>query len=101
MKAKRGGRSLAGKNEGRATAGRPEGGRAPGHQTHDWRELRKRAGVSLDKAAAAADVTATTARVFELGGPDEIADAQKRDSLVRVYTSFVHRGRTSEPPRAA
>lgn len=51
----------------------------------DWRKIRREAGVSLDKAAAAADVTATTAKVFELGGPEAIADERKRAALVRVY----------------
>jgi hypothetical protein len=53
----------------------------------DLREIRERAGVSRAKAAAAADVTETTARVYELD-PDAIRERAKRDALDRVYAGF-------------
>lgn len=51
------------------------------------RELRERAKVSRARAAAAAHVTESTARVFELD-PTAVKEADKRDRLQRVYASF-------------
>jgi hypothetical protein len=48
------------------------------------RELRKRAGVPLIKAAADANVSETTARVYEIDR-DEVKDPIKRAALDRVY----------------
>jgi hypothetical protein len=66
----------------------------------NWREIRKSAGVSLHRASANAGVTPTTARAFELGGPQAITDPQKRDALVRVYEAL-DRPSPSSPPHAA
>ncbi len=56
-----------------------------------WREVRKHAGVSLVKAAALADTTTTTARLFEEAGEEAIRDAKKRAALLRVYSGFSRR----------
>lgn len=64
-----------------------------------WRETRKAAGVSLHKASAQAGVTPTTARAFELGGPEAILDAAKRSALLRVYAAF--EGSNPSAPQAA
>lgn len=53
-----------------------------------WRNLRTVAGVSLQKASTDANVTTTTGRVFELAGPDAIADPTKRAACVAVWSSF-------------
>lgn len=52
------------------------------------RELREHAGATVVKAAAEADVTPTTVRMFEVGGPDAVRDATKRSSLVSLYVRF-------------
>jgi hypothetical protein len=67
---------------------------------NNWREIRRTAGVSLHRASANAGVTPTTARAFELGGPQAISDQRKRDALVRVYEAF-DRTSPSSPPHAA
>ena len=51
------------------------------------REVRRAVGKSLAKAAALADVSEPTARVYEIN-PDEVKDGKKRESLDRVYASF-------------
>jgi len=53
----------------------------------NWKLLRLRAGLSLDKAAARADVTATTARIFELD-PLAVRDERKRSALEAVYRAL-------------
>lgn len=53
-----------------------------------WRDLRKSAGISLHKASADANVTPTTGRAFELGGPEAILDPTKRAACVAVWSSF-------------
>lgn len=54
------------------------------------RARREAIGVSLDKAAVLAGVSAPTAKVFELD-PDAVKDPRKRASLHRVYDSFSSR----------
>jgi hypothetical protein len=63
----------------------------------NWREIRRAAGVSLHRASADAETTPTTARVFEVGGPDAVTDENKRAKLLRVYTAL----EASSSPRPA
>lgn len=60
----------------------------PTDDTLSLRELRERAGLSRAKAAAAADVTETTAKIFEVAGPEGICNPGKRASLIAVYEDF-------------
>lgn len=53
-----------------------------------WRTMRMGAGVSLQKASTDANVTTTTGRVFEHGGPDAITDAKKRAALIATWSAF-------------
>jgi hypothetical protein len=66
-----------------------------------WRTIRQNAGVSLQKASSDANVTTTTGRVFEIGGPDAISDARKRADCVAVWTSFADAPLSQIPPRSA
>jgi hypothetical protein len=53
-----------------------------------WRKRREDARVSQHRAAAAAETTITTWRLFEEGGPDAIKDPVKRASCLAVWSSF-------------
>jgi hypothetical protein len=56
-----------------------------------WRERRKAAGVSLQKASTDAEITTTTGRVFEHGGPEAISDPRKRAKCIAVWSSYPQR----------
>jgi hypothetical protein len=68
-----------------------------------WRAIRRGAGVSLQKASTDANVTTTTGRVFELGGPEAISDPTKRAACVSVWSAFgdALSCPASQPPDAA
>lgn len=50
-----------------------------------YEQIRKNARLSREKVAARANVTSTTCRVFELGGPAAVKDSDKSAALVRIY----------------
>ena len=53
----------------------------------EWKALRLRAGMSLERAGAQAGVTSATAKIFELD-PEAIRNPAKRAALVRVYQTY-------------
>lgn len=65
-------------------------------------QVRKRAGVSRDRAAVLAGVSYPTARLYE-ADPDEVKDLNKRTALDRVYDGFRESAEPvkSGPERAA
>jgi len=66
-----------------------------------WRTIRQNAGVSLHKASAQANVTTTTGRVFEVGGPSAIIDEKKRAACLAVWSAFCGDAGAESPPSAA
>lgn len=67
--------------------------------TKSPKEIRRAAGVSLDKIAARADVSGPTARIYEID-PGAVKDDRKRAALAREYAELA-RHLPSEPPSAA
>lgn len=54
------------------------------------KEIRRAAGLSLDKVAALADVSGPTARIYEIE-PTAIKDDRKREQLARTYAELARR----------
>ena len=51
------------------------------------KQIRRRAGLSLDKIAAQANVSGPTARIYEIN-PLEVKDERKRQALDRAYAAI-------------
>lgn len=62
-------------------------------------EIRRARGLSQMRVAVEAKVSIPTVRLFELAGPNGVADARKRENLSRLYASLADNG--GQPPRAA